>query len=442
MKCCRRGACCGYDGCFHVGCCPGRPRKSKISREQLMRLLFKEMDEDNSIRVDQVYMVGSELKDKQDTENMRLPRQIGCWLWALVVFMLLVTLAMVVFQAAEHDFYDDEVIEFNHKWANLLRKSVPIADELPEILQALESTNPELFQKVDAVYKEWIEEPADPAMQGVYINEGVQTACVGTYSFQNPWDSKGSWFYAFMTATYMGYGAFDVQTHAGRAWVMVFSIPFLISLGWLLRRSFLFFKLNCSGRCGCVTSCCSDDTTFIRRRLLFIIFVVCIYVAIAGLMYFIHFGGPGFDYVNGLYLAWTTIFSIGFGDWSPTLKQPGGYKEIDAWFGVWIFVGVIFVAFIAMVLDTYVEWIEEPKGVPIYSIRSYLDDEVDLQRIEDDTRDSVLSLSKSSSGSSSASSSVSESRSRYSIEDEYEGADWTKVRELPTAITTEATEDL
>ncbi|CAM9822668.1 unnamed protein product, partial [Heterosigma akashiwo] len=153
----------------------------------------------------------------------------------------------------------------------------------------------------------------------------------------NPnWDLEGSAFFCWTIMTTIGYGSYSPSTRAGKLFVTLYtivSVPlFLVSLAHLSSSmaklgQFVAGRFQTNG---------SESKTFV-----FGIFALGVFYLLGSAVIFAE-GHTGWDYLDAVYYAVITLFTVGLGDYTPSLNE-----QSIVGFLVYTFLGLLLIGTIS-----------------------------------------------------------------------------------------------
>ena len=218
------------------------------------------------------------------------------------------------------------VCEFDHEDTQILQKR-ELYDQLST---ALKSVNESYIAKLDQIL-EMCEIPTD-------LNK-------------NRWELQKSIFFAFTTASTIGYGYTTPSTFMGKACTFLYGLPAIIIFGLAMiqighaivnkidkgasdsyiGQIWIYNCKNCSF-CTCLyNTCCKNCSIELQRT-------ICIFILLSGLVCLSAWSMEDIEsdwsFVDGMYFMWISISTIGYGDLEPSAIQSSYWANGLVWLGL------------------------------------------------------------------------------------------------------------
>jgi len=314
------------------------PSMAAMSNFNLLdiELLVEILDEkkNGTVSLDRLLALGNALKKDRRAKKRTMSKTCLDLLKATALVTVIVLVGIFAFIEMEHSEYQKKVNE-NLLLKNKIELALPVRGCINEILNLTAQYDEELDGTLRPIYDNYTNETLWDQLD----NNGF----VSTFALSNPWIFEDSAWFVFTIITTIGYGHIAPITDGGRLFVIFYSIPAIISMGYFIKMLINYMK-SCPFKKGSV-----------RTQVLTLPVFLLIYVYISGWVFHIC---EGWTVGEGVYFTWVTISTIGFGDYTTT-------DDDDAIENIFIIttvvIGLILFSYAINVVGNVVEYITKPE---------------------------------------------------------------------------------
>ena len=167
------------------------------------------------------------------------------------------------------------------------------------------------------------------------LDKLLSMCTVPTDHGKNRWDLKRSTFFAFTTASTIGYGFTTPETYWGRFATFLYGLPAicLFGVGMVQMGSAVTYKvdqyisqrsLQKKRQCSCIS--------FELRRTLFLFGILMLLIVVSGHIFALL--QDDWTYDDGAYFMWISISTIGYGDLQPNVIEKTVWANFIIWIGL------------------------------------------------------------------------------------------------------------
>jgi len=310
-----------------------------LSVQLLVEML--DPDRDGYVSLDRLTALADTLEKDIDNKSYTSVKLIK----ASAIGAFVVLMGTFVFIELEYDEYEAK-IESNLLVKGDIELALPIGNITTDILELTSQYDTELDTAVRAMYEDWLNETLWDQLES--------NGFVSTYALANPWKFESAAWFVFTIATTVGYGHIVPNTTAGYIFVIIYSVPAIIWMGYFIKQLINFYK-----------SCPCKGVISLELKLTAIIVLFIVYLTVSGLLF--SWLQP-WTFIHGVYFTWVTISTIGFGDYT--------FDDGDWWENmVDLFVilnGLFLASYLISIIGDVIERISRPQRLKEVFSRSKL----------------------------------------------------------------------
>jgi len=302
-----------------------------LDSEVLLEML--DPDKDGKVSLDRLYALASTLKEKSRDKQITIYRAAIKLLKATVLLAIIILVGIFSFMKLEHKNYEAK-IEANNLLRADIEQALPLGFVITEILDLTSQYDTELDETVRVVYENY----TNQSLWNQLENNGF----VSAYAFKNPWLFESAAWFIFTIITTIGYGQVVPNTSGGYLFVIGYSIPAIICMGYFIKQLMDFYRT------------CPCKVASLKLQSISIPVLFVIYLAISGWLFS---RCEGWTVTEGVYFTWVTISTIGFGDYAPGDQN---WYQVSASLFL-ILNGLFLFSFVLTVAGNIMEYITNPE---------------------------------------------------------------------------------
>lgn len=258
---------------------------------------------EKELNIQELWKIVKLLKEEEDKCLFNWTEFSMEWLMLLTLWLGIVLALSWLFLILEFDNYE-KVIQENRELKSLVDNSLPVRNQVPNVLTALakchENLTNETYKSLDFVYREY-----NSANRTLWDDlERIQ----GSYTFTNPWTFAGASFFTISVVTTIGYGSFTPLTGNGQLVVIFCSLPAIYLTIIFGRKNIYMFKAGL----------CKTQYESIGMIVFFSIVLLVVFMLIGGYVLSKH---EGWTWLESIYFCWVSSSTIGFGDYAPDVGE-------------------------------------------------------------------------------------------------------------------------
>jgi len=278
--------------------------------------------------IQELFKIVKVLKEEDDKGLFTCTEFSMEWLMLLTLWLGVVLVLSWLFLILEFDNYQ-MIIEKNLELKSLVDNSLPVRDQLPDILTSLagcqDNTTMHSYISLNKVYEEYT------GSNKTLWND--LNSFMGSYAFTNPWTFAGSSFFTISVVTTIGYGSFTPSTTSGQLVVIFTSLPAIYITIIFGRKNIQMFKAGL----------CKTQYESVGMIVFFSVFILVVFMLVGGHIISKH---EGWTLWESVYFCWVSSSTIGFGDYAPTVGE-----QLNITYLALVIVGWHVVAFVISVME-------------------------------------------------------------------------------------------
>jgi len=304
-------------------------RKKVDGSVTLLKKGMKDHSEDQrALDIYALYKVVKMMKDEDDKHGFNFSEFFMEWLMLLSLWLGVVLVLSWQFILLEFENYQME-IEENRLLKSLVVNSLPVRDQLPDVLTSLAkcsgNTSKHSYILLNKVYSEY-------TSKNKTLWDDLDRF-MGSYTFTNPWTFPGACFFTISVVTTIGWGSFTPSTTGGQLAVVLSSLPAILITVVFGRKNIQMFKAGV----------CKTQYESILMIVLFSVLLTVSYLVGSG---YILSHQESWTLWESIYFCWVSSSTIGFGDFTPTVGE-----EFNITYLALVIVGWHIVSFVISVME-------------------------------------------------------------------------------------------